>query len=93
MATYSELIGSRYTDEEIAKIIGADSVRYQSLESFIKATGYRKDELCLGCLTRKYPTPMAQRIADEMWKRFQEGEKETGRLYEIPELVENAATK
>jgi amidophosphoribosyltransferase len=93
MATYSELIGSRYTDEEIAKIIGADSVRYQSLESFIKATGYRKDELCLGCLTRKYPTPMAQRIADEMWKRFQEGEKETRRLYEIPELVENAATK
>ncbi|RLG90750.1 hypothetical protein DRO34_05150, partial [Candidatus Bathyarchaeota archaeon] len=70
-----------------------DTVNYQSLEGFIKATGYRKNELCLGCLTRKYPTPMAQRIADEMWKRFWEGKKETGRLYEIPELLENAAAK
>ena len=93
MATYGELIGSRYDEEEIAKIIGADTVNYQSLEGFIKATGYRKNELCLGCLTRKYPTPMAQRIADEMWKRFWEGKKETGRLYEIPELLENAAAK
>ncbi len=93
MATYGELIGANYDEEEIAKIIGADSVNYQSLKGFIKATGYHRNELCLGCLTRKYPTPMAQRIADEMWKRFQEGEKETGRLYEIPELLENAAIK
>lgn len=86
MATYSQLIGAKHTPEEIAKIIGADAVCYQSIEGFIKATGFRKDELCLGCITGEYPTPLAQKIADEMKKKFMEGYKEDGRLYEIIEL-------
>jgi amidophosphoribosyltransferase len=86
MATYGQLIGAKHTPEEIAKIIGADAVCYQSINGFVKATGFRKDELCLGCLTGKYPTPLAQKIADEMKKRFLEGREEPGRLYEIPEL-------
>jgi len=83
MATYGELIGSRHDPDEIAKLIGADTVNYQSLESFVRATGWKKDELCLGCITGKYPTPLAQRIADEMREKFEGGFKETGRLYEI----------
>ncbi len=82
MATYGELIGSRHEPDEIAKIIGADVVNYQSLNGFIRATGLREDELCLGCVTGKYPTPLAQKMADEMKKRFEEGYKETGRIYE-----------
>jgi len=91
MATYGQLIGSKHTPEEIAKIIGADAVRYQSIEGFIRATGFTKDQLCLGCITCKYPTPLAQRIADEMKKRFLEGYEEKGRLYEIAEAVGKAA--
>ena len=87
MATYGQLIGAKHTPEEIAKIIGADTVCYQSIDGLVRATGFRREELCLGCLTGEYPTPLAQKIADEMKKRFLEGFEETGRLYEIPELV------
>ena len=82
MATYGELIGSRHDSDEIAKLIGADTVNYESIEGLIKATGWKKDELCLGCITGKYPTPLAQRIADKMREKFESGFKETGRLYE-----------
>lgn len=83
MTTYSELIGSRYEPEEIAKIVGADAVNYQSLNGLIKATGLSRNELCLGCITGKYPTPMAQKMADEMKEKFEKGRKETGRIYEV----------
>ncbi|TET20006.1 amidophosphoribosyltransferase [Candidatus Bathyarchaeota archaeon] len=83
MATYGELIGSKHEPQEIAKIIGADNVNYQSLNKFIEATGLKKNELCLGCVTGKYPTPLAQKIADEMKEKIERGEKETGRIYEI----------
>jgi amidophosphoribosyltransferase len=83
MATYGELIGSRYDADEIAKIIGADAVCYQSTEGFVEATGFSKDELCLGCVTGQYPTPLAQQMADEMKERYENGYKENGRIYEV----------
>jgi amidophosphoribosyltransferase len=90
MATYGQLIGAKHTAEEIAKIIGADAVCYQSIENFVKATGFTREQLCLGCVTGKYPTPLAQKIADEMKNRFLEGYEETGRLYEIAKAIEKA---
>jgi amidophosphoribosyltransferase len=89
MASYHQLIGSKHSAEEIAKIIGADAVCYQSIKSYVKATGFSRDQLCLGCVTGKYPTPLAQKIADKMKERFLEGHEETGRLYEMPEVVES----
>jgi amidophosphoribosyltransferase len=83
MATYGELIGSRHEAEEIAKIVGADRVNYQSVNGLVEATGLSRNELCLGCITGKYPTPMAQKLADEMKERFEKGYKETGRIYEV----------
>ncbi|MDH5635244.1 MAG: amidophosphoribosyltransferase, partial [Candidatus Bathyarchaeota archaeon] len=83
MATYDELIGSRHEADEIAKIVGADSVEYQSANGLVKATGLSRNELCLGCITGKYPTPMAQKLADEMKERFDKGYQETGRIYEV----------
>jgi amidophosphoribosyltransferase len=90
MATYGQLIGSKHTAEEIAKIIGADAVCYQSIEGFVKATGFNRDQLCLACVTGKYPTPLAQKIADDMKKKFLEGYEEKGRLYEIAEALQKA---
>ncbi len=87
MATYGELIGSTRQPEEIASDIGADSVSYQSIDDFVRATGMHKDELCFGCVTGEYPTPLAQRLAHWMLRRFKKGHKETGRIYEID--VEN----
>lgn len=83
MATYGELIGSTRSPEEIAQAVGADSVNYQSLEGFVSATGMKKHELCFGCVTGNYPTPLAQRLANWMRKRFENGHVEKGRIYEI----------
>jgi len=82
MSTYGQLIGSTHDEKEIAKIIGADSVCYQSIESLVKATGCRQDELCMACITGKYPTPIAQEIADKMKAKFAGGYQEKTRIYE-----------
>lgn len=55
MATYDELIAANYTVEEIRQKIGADTVGYLSLDGLIKATGRKREEMCLGCLTGTYP--------------------------------------
>jgi len=87
MATYSELIGFRHTPEEIAKIIGADSVNYQSPEGLVKSIGANEDELCMACVTGRYPTPLAQRMADEIRAKVEKGYKETGRVYEMASVM------
>jgi len=87
MATYSELIGFHHTPEEIAKIIGADSVSYQSPAGLIKSIGMREDELCMACVTGKYPTPLAQKMADETREKLEKGHKETGRVYEVASVM------
>ena len=87
MATYSELIGFRHTPEEIAKIIGADSVNYQSIEGLVKSIGMNEDDLCMACVTSRYPTPLAQKMADEMRLHVEKGYKETGRVYEVASVM------
>jgi amidophosphoribosyltransferase len=82
MATYGQLIGSKHSAEEIAKIIGADTVCYQSIDGLVRATGQTRDQLCLACITGKYPTPLAQKMADEMKQKFLNGYEEKGRIYE-----------
>ena len=86
MSTYGQLVGSKNNAEEIAKIIGADGVCYQSLEGLIRATSHTEDQLCLACVTGKYPTPCAQKMADVMKKRFQAGYEEKTRIYESEEV-------
>ncbi len=49
-----ELIAANLPDDEIAKVIGADSIHWLSLEGLYSAIGHRS--LCMGCMTGKYPT-------------------------------------
>jgi amidophosphoribosyltransferase len=90
MATYGQLIGSKHSPEEIAQIIGADAVCFQSLEALVQATGFTENQLCIACVTGKYPTHLAQKIADEMKRKLREGYEETGRLYEMEEALPKA---
>jgi amidophosphoribosyltransferase len=85
MSSYGQLIGSRHSTEEIAKIIGADQVCYQSIDGLVRASGESHDDLCMACITGKYPTPLAQKMADEMKTRFFNGYTEKGRIYEPDE--------
>jgi amidophosphoribosyltransferase len=90
MSTYGQLIGSKHSTEEIAKIIGADAVCYQSIEGLVRATGLTRDQLCLACVTGNYPTPLAQKMADEMKQKFLNGYEEKGRIYETDETSPEA---
>jgi amidophosphoribosyltransferase len=90
MATYGQLIGSNHSAEEIAKIIGADAVCYQSIDGLVRATGQTRDQLCLACITGKYVTPLAQKMADEMKEKFLNGYEEKGRIYETCETSPQA---
>jgi len=90
MSTYGQLIGSNHNAEEIAKIIGADAVCYQSIEGLVRATGLSHDQLCLACITGKYLTPLAQKMADEMKQKFLSGYQEKGRIYEAEEAAAKA---
>ncbi len=55
-----ELVAHNRTEEEIAGIVGADSVRYLSIDGLVSSIGLRREELCLGCLTGKYPVEVPE---------------------------------
>ncbi len=53
-ATYDELISSQKSVEEICEAIGADSLRYLSVEGLYKSG--KRCELCTACFSGNYPT-------------------------------------
>jgi amidophosphoribosyltransferase len=55
MQTHKEFAASKKTVEEIRAQIGADSLKYNSLEGLIKSIGLPREKLCLACLTGEYP--------------------------------------
>jgi amidophosphoribosyltransferase len=55
MATHEELIAANLTIPQIREAIGADSLGYLSKEGLLRATGRKRSEMCLGCLTGEYP--------------------------------------
>lgn len=82
MSTYSELMGARMTSEEMSEELGADSVNYMPVEEYIKETGMRRDQLCIGCISNEYPTCGADKIARDIRESLTLGYKEKGRAYE-----------
>ena len=67
MTERSQLIASKRNIEEIRKEINATSLGYISIEGLTKAIGIKKENLCLGCVTGKYPIKV-----DNEKLRFQE---------------------
>jgi len=55
MPTSKELLASKKKISQIEKFIGADSLKYLSLEGLIEATGKNKRDFCLACFTGDYP--------------------------------------
>ncbi len=56
----SHLVAVGRSDEEIRQWIGATSVNYIPIEGLIRGLRLPEDELCLACVTRRYPTPVAE---------------------------------
>ncbi len=60
MKERKELVAHNRNEEEIAKAIGADSVHYLSMPGLVESIGLKESELCLGCLTGKYPVEVPE---------------------------------
>jgi amidophosphoribosyltransferase len=82
MSTYSELIGACLSSEEMAVELGADSVNYMPIDEYIKETGRRRNQLCIGCISNEYPTLRANKLATGIRAELVKGGKEKGRAYE-----------
>ena len=83
MTTFTELVGNNHTPEEIAEKIGADSVNYLPVSEYVEATGMVEKDLCTGCISLLYPTPMAYELSCKMYRRLSEGQPEVGRIYKV----------
>ncbi len=88
MSTIDELIVPRYEGKpisgevppevlkKITKELGADSLKFQSVQDLIDAIGIPAEGLCTGCLTGKYPTPMGKKLYLKAWEDHRKGVKQ-----------------
>lgn len=54
----TDLVASKYSPEEIRRLIGADTLRYLSVEGLVEAVGLPQEKLCLACFNGNYPLPV-----------------------------------
>jgi amidophosphoribosyltransferase len=102
MSTIAELFAPRFMEngrptEEIyaqmARDLGADSLRYLPIESIARAVNRPADELCRACITGRYPTPHGQKLYEIALSNAQAGapKEATGsrpvRTYETPAAI------
>lgn len=67
------LIANKHTVEEIAKIIGVDSLGFLSTENVVKLAEGAKCGFCTGCFTGKYPIDVPNEIPkDKFEEKFLE---------------------
>ena len=60
-----ELLASRLETQEIARFVGADSLRYLSVQGMLSAAGMERSKVCLGCFTGSYPIAVRSGGVDE----------------------------
>ena len=66
VARRSELIAARLEDTEaIAREVGADSLRYLSLDGLVEAIDLPRSTFCMGCFTGHYPVPVNMDESDK----------------------------
>lgn len=64
--TYSQLIGAYKNEEQICESLGADSVRYLSVEELKQSCSKCNLDFCLGCFNGDYPYPLCGYEADKL---------------------------
>ncbi|MDX1964081.1 MAG: amidophosphoribosyltransferase [Pirellulales bacterium] len=71
MSTIGELFAPPYlrdgtltiaSQDEMARALGADSLRYLPVPSIARAIGLPADQLCQACITGDYPTPWGKEL-------------------------------
>ncbi len=64
--TYSQLIGAYKDEKQICESLGADSVRYLTIEQLVSTCEGAHTNFCLGCFNGKYPYPLEEYEADKL---------------------------
>ena len=91
MSTINELFAPKFMPEgqltddvqdEMAKTLGADSLRYLPVESIARAVGYDSDQLCQACITGDYPTPAGTDLYQIAQSNSRADKGESRRTYE-----------
>lgn len=67
MTDREQLIAAGTAVDAVQDTVGADSLGYLSIEGLLRATGFARRDLCLGCITGEYPVDIEGEIF-----RFQE---------------------
>lgn len=93
MSTIRELFAPRFLDKALrrgplpplvrmmmADAIGADSLQYLPADEVPKALGFERNDLCMACVTREYPTAAGRSLFKQALADHQEGRKTTGRI-------------
>lgn len=62
MSTCEELIASNRSIEDIRLALGADSIGYISIDGLVDSIGIPARDLCLGCVTGKYPLEVSGEV-------------------------------
>ncbi|MFN5289872.1 MAG: amidophosphoribosyltransferase [Planctomycetia bacterium] len=91
MSTVKELFAPRFlkggpiTNEvqaEMARELGANSLRYLPFEAIGKSIGMKPNQLCQACINGKYPTPVGEKLYE--LSISQKNASGSGRTYEMP---------
>lgn len=55
-----KLIAAHKSVEEMRQYLGVDTLKFQTIDGMVDATGMRKDQFCLACFNNAYPTLIPQ---------------------------------
>jgi amidophosphoribosyltransferase len=64
--TYSQLIGAYKNEDQICESLGADSVRYLTVDQLVSTCKDANVGFCLGCFNGQYPYPLDGYEADKL---------------------------
>ena len=64
--TYGQLIGAYKNEDQICESLGADSVRYLSIDQLVQTCSSANVGFCLGCFNGQYPYPLEGYEADKL---------------------------
>jgi amidophosphoribosyltransferase len=64
--TYSQLIGAYKNEDQICESLGADSVRYLTIDQLLETCSKSNLDFCLGCFNGQYPYPLEGYEADKL---------------------------
>ena len=91
MSTVDELFAPKFMEdnclteavqEEMASVLGADSLRYLPVSAIAKSIGFSDNDLCQACITGQYPTTAGQDLYQIALENSSKGQANQ-RTYEV----------